>query len=280
MHPTFKRALTAATAQLLRPLVRMLLRQSVPFAAFEELAKRVYVEVANEEFGLAGRKPTISRASILTGLTRKEVQRLTDETRPAADDDAQQYNRAARVLTAWVREPRYHDDSGQPRPLPTEGDFSFAALVKAHSGDMPVRAVLDELLRVGAVRRTEDGHIELRQRAYVPQQDTLQKLAILGVDVAGLIDTIDHNVERGARDPRFQRKVMYHRVPAAVAEEFRRRSAEQAQQLLERLDNWLAEQPAADPDLHGDDRPASVGLGIYYFEHPTALTDSDSRGST
>lgn len=92
-------ALNAAVLKLLRPLCRLLLRHNVPFAAFEGLAKHTYVQVALDDFGIPGRKPTLSRASILTGLTRKDVTRLAADTAPerAASDEA--YNRAARVLT-------------------------------------------------------------------------------------------------------------------------------------------------------------------------------------
>ena len=69
-------ALSAATLHLLRPLVRILLRNHVSHRTFAELAKRVYVEVANIEFGIPGKKQTVSRIAILSGLTRKEVQRL------------------------------------------------------------------------------------------------------------------------------------------------------------------------------------------------------------
>ncbi len=72
-------ALESAIARLLRPLFRVLLRHSMSFVAFEALAKRVYVEVAMKDFGIEGKKPTISRASILSGLTRKEVHHLLSE---------------------------------------------------------------------------------------------------------------------------------------------------------------------------------------------------------
>jgi hypothetical protein len=48
----------------------LLLRHVVPFAALEALAKRVFVEVALQDFAMPGKKPSISRASILSGLTR------------------------------------------------------------------------------------------------------------------------------------------------------------------------------------------------------------------
>ena len=70
--PTVEQALRAAVVRLLRPLVRLLLRYSVPFSVFEELAKRAYVDVAMQDFEVPGKKSTISRASVLTGLTRQE----------------------------------------------------------------------------------------------------------------------------------------------------------------------------------------------------------------
>jgi len=263
-------ALHAAIAKLLRPLFRLLLRHQVSFGAFEELAKRVYVEVALNEFGIPGKKPSISRASILSGLTRKEVQRLVgtslDSNNIAGAIDSARYNRAARVLTGWVRDADFLDARGQPQLLPADGDISFAALVRRHSGDMPARAILDELERVGAVLCRADGLIELLARAYVPQRSAADKLAILGSDVADLIVTIDHNLEHGDANPRFQRKVMYHSIPDAALPAFRRRSAANAQALLEKFDQWLAAHDIDDPpDLPQAPR-SRVGVGIYYFE--------------
>ena len=64
------KAINEAVLQLLQPLVRLLLRHNVPFGAFEHLAKRAYITVAMRDFSLPGKKPTISRVSVLSGLTR------------------------------------------------------------------------------------------------------------------------------------------------------------------------------------------------------------------
>ena len=74
-----QRPLSAATLQLLRPLVKILLRNNVPHQTLAEWAKQAYVDVADSEFGIAGKKQTVSRIAILTGLTRKEVQRLLNQ---------------------------------------------------------------------------------------------------------------------------------------------------------------------------------------------------------
>jgi hypothetical protein len=265
-------AVNAAVLMLLRPLCRLLLRYQVPFGAFEELAKHVYVQTAMADFGIPGKKATQSRASILTGLTRKDVQRLVAEPEPVKAVTQEAYNRAARVLSGWARDPDFRAADGSPAALdPQDGAASFAELVRRYSGDMPARAVLDELLRVQAVQRRADGRLELLTRAYVPQGGEVEKLGILGSDVADLIATIDHNLQHGSTDPRYQRKVMYRSVPAAVRPAFRALSAQQSQALLERLDAWLAEHDTDDPP----DQPAPprvrLGLGIYYFEAPAAL---------
>lgn len=265
-------ALEAALAMLLRPLVRLLLRRGQGWGAFEAVAKRVFAEVAYQEFALPGRKPSISRAAILSGLTRKEAQRLLDAEAAArnADDDAERrarHNRATRVLTGWARDPDFHDGRGRPRALAVDSPTGFAALVRRHSGDMPVRALLDELLRVGAVTQDDDGRVHLTTRAYIPQGDGDEKLGFLGRDVADLVATIDHNLAPGATAPRFQRKVMYHHIPADVLPAFQQFSAAHAQQLLERLDHWLAARAVAGPPGSAH---ARVGVGIYYFEEPEA----------
>ena len=260
-------AVIAALLALLQPLARLVLRYRMPFSAFEELAKHAYVKAAMEDFALPGRKPTISRASILTGLTRKEVQRLLAQPEPvrAASDEA--YNRAARVVTGWMRDAEFQDALGQPSALdPHDAARGFGALVRRYSGDMPARAVLDELLNVGAVTLDRRGRVHLLRRAYVPSGGEAETLDILGSDVADLITTIDHNLQHGAEDPRFQRKVMYRRVTTKARQRFREFSARRAQQLLEELDAWLAAHGDDDAPETPEEPLVRLGLGIYYFE--------------
>jgi hypothetical protein len=263
-----QRALRSAVQQLLRPLCRLLLRHAISFDAFQELARRVYVDVALKEFGIPGKRPTASRVAILTGLTRKEVHRLLVTPADDGADDAERYNRAAQVLTGWARDADFLDEKGEPRRLEVDGPGGFGTLVKRYSGDMPMRAVLDELVRVGAVEPREDGRLDLAARGFVPRHSAVDKLGILGRDVAELIATIDHNLQHGETDPRFQRKVMYSAIPRSALPAFRRLSSRQAQALLERLDKWLA---GHDPEHLPEDPSATharIGLGIYYIEEP------------
>jgi len=268
-------ALSVSTLQLLRPLVKILLRNNVSHRTFAELAKLVYVEVANAEFGISGKKQTTSRIAILTGLTRKEVQRLLAQSPDTEPASAKEYHRASRVITGWVRDPDFGDGKGHPHPLQMEGKrASFSTLVKRYSGDIPVRAMVDELLRVGAVKQLKDGWICLLSRGYIPQKGPVEKLQVLGNDTADLIKTIDHNLYQKPTKPRFQRKVMYDNVSVQAAREFKTFAAAQGQGLLESIDRWLAHRDRnVNPASKGTGR-VRVGLGIYHFEEQL---DSDRK---
>ena len=273
MKPGHTKALSAATLTFLRPLVRLFLRNGFSARTFFELAKQTYVEVARDECGVKGKKSSISRIAILTGLTRKEVQLLL--TNPEARDTApeEQYNRAARVIGGWLKDPAFGDGKGRPAPLQLNGKRgSFSALVKRYSGDMPVRAILDELVHVGAIQELKDGRICLRSRGYIPQKCDAEKFAILGTDTAHLFATIDYNLYQAPSKPRFQRKLMYDNIPQEAAKEFQILAAAQGQELLETLDRWLSHRDRdMNPSSKGTGR-VRVGLGVYQFEE-----DVDSK---
>jgi hypothetical protein len=266
MKAQVTQALSAAVTALLRPLIRLLLRNGVPYRTFSDLAKRVYVDVATEEFDIPGRKQSKSRVSILTGLSRKEVLRV--KRLPGSDDmgASQRYNRAARVISGWVRDRTFTKESGDPVDLPFEGEnASFKRLVRLYSGDAPARAILDELLRVGSVERTAEGKIHLLDRSYVPKKSEIGKIGILGTDAADLISTIEHNIYR-TDAPFFQRKVCYDNLPREALPQLKKMAGNKSQVLLESLDRWLSKRDRDfNPQIDGTGRKRA-GVGIYYFE--------------
>ncbi len=277
MSKTLVQALSAATLRILRPLVRVLLRNGISYGTFADLAKWVYVDVATRDFGIPGRKQTVSRVSIITGLSRKEVKRVQELARPDDMAEEERYNRAARVIGGWLLDAVYQTEAGQPRNLTfEEGEPSFSGLVKKYSGDVPARAILDELQRVGNVERLADGTLHLKSHAYIPQASEVDKLYILGADTSALISTIDHNLNPEIERKYFQRKVRYDNLPNEVLPEFRALSAEKAQQLLEEFNEWLAKRDRdINPSVNGTGRNMA-GIGIYYFENPEGENRDES----
>ncbi|MDJ0819708.1 MAG: DUF6502 family protein [Desulfobacterales bacterium] len=275
MNDKQQKPLVAAVLRLLQPLARILLRNGVSYSTFSDLAKWVFIDVAAKEFGIEGRKQTTSRVSVITGLSRREVMRVRKLPRPDVTASYEKHNRAARVIAAWRREPEFLDEKGDPALLPMEGSGpTFSDLVKRFSGNVPPRAILDELIHVGAVERREDGKVALLTRAYIPRIVDSHKLNILGIDVQHLIATIDHNLNPETTEPRFQRKVLYDNLPDEALPKFHNVFAKRAQSLLENADKWLAQHDRdVTPTVGGTGRNRA-GFGIFFFEESNSVEES------
>jgi len=267
------RVIHTALHTLLRPLIRLLLRNGIAYGSFTEIVKQSYVDIASheQEFCFKQKKQSDSRIAILTGLTRKEVkavkQSLSVDSDAIASVLSARYNRAARVIHGWVSDPQFQDGWGEPAMLIAEGEgASFQNLVKKYSGDVPVRSILDELLRVTTIEKLTDGRLKLLQHAYVPQSGELEKLQILGTDVGLLIQTIDHNLHDTQEKAYFQRKVAYDNLPEEALPMLQEMVANQGQQFLEQINSWLSQQDRDNNhQIKGHGRK-QAGVGVYFFE--------------
>ena len=168
-----RRTVLLFTEAVLRPVIRILLRYGVSTPEFNQIARKLFVDIAMQEpeFRIPRRRRQYkSRVALLTALSRKEVLRLLDARRPADDPELQQSNRAARVLHGWLNDQRYLDAKGRPLPLPfraADGKRSFSELVSEYSGDIPPRAVLDDLVATQTCTASSDEDIRVVRNDYV-----------------------------------------------------------------------------------------------------------------
>lgn len=265
-----RQALNDAVVQLLRPLVRVLLRHGLAYDEFAELARRTYVDVAERDFALNGRKQTASRISVITGLNRKEVARLqamNAQGEPGSAELARTMNRAARVVVGWMHDHTRHD--GLAEVLDAE---QFAALVRRHSGDMPARAVLDELRHSGAVSMDDDGRLRLGKDGYGPKATDARKISLLGQHAAELLGAIEHNLSYPPEQAWLQQRVFADHITADRIDSVRGQLRETGLQALADARNLLIEQSADDaPPQAGARR---VSIGVYYFETEAPMAAS------
>ena len=268
MTNDIKRTLHAAVLRLLRPLVRLLLHHSVPYETFADLARWVYVDVAEKDFALPNKKQTASRISVITGLNRKEVARLQAMTVEDNTGAIESFNRAEKVVTAWRHEYPKADSASLAATLPLEGERSFASLVKRYSGDMPVRAVLDELLRVGVARKLANDEIELLSNStVVPDTANRQALlAVFGEDTSDFLTTIANNVVAPPEHRLLQRRAWSDNIPVEALPMMRDVSRQYGQAALESFADQLSRfDRDVTPNSEGTGRARAV-LGIYYYE--------------
>jgi len=266
MDNNINSVISLAITKLLRPLVSILLKNGIPYGIFCELAKWVYVDVASKELSIPGRKQTTSRVAVITGLSRKEVKRLREIL--VIDDIgvSDRYNRAVRVINGWRKDPDFLTPKGEPKELLFENDkISFSTLVKKYSGDIPPRAVLDEMLRSGVVEQAND-RIQLLTKGYMVKKGDVEKLHILGVDTGEFIATVRHNLDCDPSESFLQRKVSYDNIPEEAIPELRQLLYSKGATFIESLDKILSKYDRDNnPSIKGEGRKKS-GMGIFYFE--------------
>lgn len=256
------------TRNLLRPFARILLRRGMSYGEFAEAAKSAFVDAAANDQVLPGRKQTSSRISTITGLSRKEVFRLQNQTETDTVDALHKLNRAVRVISGWTTDAKYLDADNKPLHLPFEkATPSFSELVKEYSGDITARTIADELSRIGAISQDAEGKLELIRQAYIVQSDTLAQLKLLSETIAELTATIEHNMNvSDSAQKRFQRKVYYDNIPAESVDALKKAVEARAQACLLDINQVLVTQDRDhNPDMAGSGRK-KIGVGVYYFE--------------
>jgi len=134
MSDSVKTGLLAAYARLLRPLIRILLRHGVTYGEFSEVVKTSFVTIAAKEFRVPGKKMSKARIAIVTGLTRKEVQRLSSVTQKDRFTIRTNLNRITRVLSGWHTDPDFIGPYGMPLEVRYDSevpnDCTFVRLVQ------------------------------------------------------------------------------------------------------------------------------------------------------
>lgn len=276
-------ALTAMLVKIFRPLVHLLLRFDIPFRTCADALKWTYVDVASREFAMAKNKQTKSRIAVITGLTRIEVERLQREGIKTTEESAKLYNRAARVLSAWESDPEYSEDGRSPKILMLEGEGpNFTGLVTRYSGGATVRAVLDELLAKGNVRRheTEDKYHFVSGKLLV-SDDREGELDVLATATSDLLSTIERNLRPDQQDKRLQAYVEQRDMPTQHIPAVREFIKARTHALMDELDALLLKLSQEHPE--GADCPpfcSRLGLGFYYFQEdpPVSAAHMDTRG--
>jgi hypothetical protein len=270
-----KDTLLQAVMRLLEPLVRLLLEAGIGVGEVHQLLKKTYVQVAAKN--CAG-DPTISRIAALTGIPRDHVASLLQSSTeiPTVERGVQ---RAERVLRGWWSDPQFCDASGQPLILPLHGPRrSFAALVKRYAGDPRVRTLLQELLRVKAVRRLPDKRIEVLSRTFATARWDATSVSLVGERGRDLLETLTHNLRR-PQQPRYTRFIVNCDVDPKFLPVLIRDLTIQAESFANRAEDALTDPNRTLHGVHPDLGSTRLGLGIFIVEEQPS-TDQELEPPT
>lgn len=250
---------------LLLPIARLLVGGGVGIDELVYAAKRAYLIEAMQAVARQGSRVNISRLSVATGMTRKEVSLLLSDSHKnkgvATRRSGQQ--RALRVLKGWLTDPRFQNRGGRPSELKYGGDKkSFARLVKLYGGDVTPKAVLRELERMEVIEFANASVLRLRSSRSPSSIELAYKLP----DLARMFEDFASTVVRSSPTPDspsffgFRDSV----VPSARdAAYFVRMFSRRAAALLEDFQQWSGGREPVESMSHEESGATRVGLGVY-----------------
>lgn len=261
-------SILAACRHIMKPLARLLLRYGIGYREFSEVCKSAFVEVASEDYGVRGRAANLSKVAILTGISRKETKRVRD----AHSSEPHQPERhglspASMVLRGWYSDPVYNSDGGSPISLSLDGrPPNLTTLVKRYAGDLPVKAVITELKRVGAVEALPSGKIRPAGRNFIPPNLDGQLFASGATSIHNLIATIANNVASGNQGARFfERYAWSNHLPETTIGVFQSLVAEKGAAFLQFFEAWLTKHENRFMEADVPANHKEIGVGVYFF---------------
>ena len=154
--------------ELLTELAHVLLPRGMTPKRFANLARSAFVQAAADISRLQNGRVNYSRVAAQTGLTRADVKRSLNLNAPEAGKRGQ--TALEKVMQGWRTDREFLTRDAQAKRLTIAGGRgSFARLVRKHGGDVPHRAVLDELRRIGAVS-DHDGTVQLEDSLHLRER--------------------------------------------------------------------------------------------------------------
>lgn len=271
MSQSVKHNLLAAFRHLLRPLVRIALRNGVAFPEFAAALRDAYVKVASAELRSSRRDISADAVSLMTEIDAAEVVgilKAPDVVELGAAE--RRMNSVARVLLGWHTDRDYIGPYGLVRDLPfapaetqVRKDISgFVDLARRYCPEIPPKVVLDELIRTGCVQDLGNGFYRALTRLYVPQQLSAESLRRLAQVVHNVTETLEVNLRRSVRGTgRIERTVYadYGLRPDDLVA-FDKYVRERGQLFADDIDNWLSERSQ---EGHAD--AVQTGIGFYHY---------------
>ncbi len=250
--------------KILKPLVKYLISSGITYPEISELLKEIYVETAESEFKLPGKKQTDSRINFLTGIHRKDVKRLRSQNRESSANQGSSLG--ALLISRWLGDPNYCEKPGKPLALPrlskADEQISFDSLVSSINKDIRSRAILDEWINMEIVELDEDNKVHLNQNAFIPDDGFEEKIWFFGENLRDHLATATHNL-RNKNNPRLERAVYYDELSEESVKELMKMSEELCMEILLKINAHAFELQQRDKKKHNSIE--RIRLGLYFF---------------
>ena len=265
-----KENLVAAFRYLLRPLVRLALKNAVSFPDFSEVLKQAYVDVSAKQILASGKDVTEEGIALIANIEKTEVRPILQSMNDANFGlTSHELNPIPTVLNAWHTSPKYTGPYGVVRDLPYSKSDSasdihtFVQLVADHCPSISPKELLDELIRTGCVQDVGNEFYRAIKRSYVPDPLSARSIRLFASVVHNLCEAAEVNLraESAGGNGLIQRTIYtLHGIPKENLPAFDRFIRDRGQIFADDIDNWLS-----DLDKEGNTDGVKTGVSFYHY---------------
>ena len=278
MPDNVKNVLVIAIRRLLRPLVRLMLREGFTYSQFAAISQMAFVDCAAKDFGMPGRRTSGASVSALTGIPLEEVRVIVSEQEQfERNANLGTSNPVALVLHGWHNDRDYVGPYGFPAEIPFSGDDrSLSELTERHAPGVSPHVVLRELKRIKAVTEVGSNIWKPLVQEYIEptlSPENIQRMASL---VESFLATVERNTRSRKEGNELFERTMIVDSPLTQAQllAFQSHLKTAGAQFLQRVDRFAAidlhENMVPPPGATADIR---VGLQCFMYLEP----DVDDR---
>ena len=261
------KALIKAIRFLLRPLVKLMLSNQITYTYIIKLLKETYVEVAEHDYQIEGKKQTDSRISLISGVHRRDVKALRGSTFNYDDDLPVGISLGGHLVARWCAHDLYLDEEKKPRPLPRlskkGNDVSFESLVRSINKDIRPRSVLDELLRLNVVHICDDDDVWLHREVLISDEGQEEKAFYLGMNLHDHIAVCTHNLN-GEHPSMLERCLYYDNLTVEDVENLAENAKKMGMEMLQVLNQKALELQKKSENKK--DASKRINYGIYFMQ--------------
>lgn len=201
---------------LLLPAVRFALRRGLKVRTIVEEIKSLLIQESHRELSRTAQEATISKLSVMTGLQRRDIQRISSPI----NESSQHLDLLTRIIGAWTTGEKFSRGT-KPKSLSFEGPMSdFADLVRGVSTDLNPNTVLFELERLGLVQR-HGVELTLLWNAYQISGDSDDAYTLLERDLTALVAGVDSNITKASPIPNLHISTRFDNVSVSASSQIR-----------------------------------------------------------
>jgi hypothetical protein len=260
--------LLTALRYLLKPLVRLAIKNGVLFPDFNAALRRAYVDVAAKQMAVSKMQGTDEGIALIANI---EIQDVRDILRGGGGKDVPSVHQASPmiiILGAWHSDPKYAGPYGVLRDMPfsrgaADRFDTFTDLVQTHCPGVNPQVALDELVRVGAVQEVGNGFYRPTRRSYVPDPLSAASIFYFARVIHNLCETLEVNLRpESAAGKGLVERTIFTQYGIAKKDQpaFDKFIRERGQAFADDVDNWLTPR-----DQEGAADRLQVGAGFYHY---------------